>query len=82
MRECLNYPTPTTFSRIIGLTNRPCQKENALLPNDSRIELYSGFDLSKKDEVEQKLRAIKGIEKVTYVYFAGILSFIYPLLRH
>ena len=76
MRECLAYPSPTTFARVIGLTSRHLSREDALFPEESkRWELYSGMDLEKRvDTVAQKLKGIHEIEKVTHVYFAGIGS--------
>ena len=71
VRECLSYPSSDTFSRVIGLTNRPLAKEALLLPNDDRrVELYDGMDLSLGvDYVVEKLKGIKGIEEVSHVYY-------------
>lgn len=72
MNQAVTYPTPTTFSRIIGLSNRPLAAADAQLPADARIELYSGIDLSKgKVEAVEQLRKVKDIEKTTHVYFAA-----------
>jgi hypothetical protein len=69
-REALQYPTSTTFDRIIGLTNRPLTKSEAILPEDERLELHSNVDLSTGvSEVEARLKCIDGIESVTHVYF-------------
>ncbi|MCJ1311223.1 hypothetical protein MMC25_004894 [Agyrium rufum] len=78
MNECLRYPTARTFSRIIGLTNRPLEPESTLLPMSEygkRWELYDGFDLTVGvEEVKGKLKAIKGIEGVTHVFFGSYTS--------
>ncbi|MDI1492514.1 MAG: hypothetical protein OHK93_003728 [Ramalina farinacea] len=73
VRECLVYPSPTTFSRIIGLTNRALKKEDTLLPqNTDRYELYSGMDLSHGVNIAvEKLKSIKDVVKTTHVYFTA-----------
>lgn len=81
-RLCLSYPTSTTFSRVIGLNARPLTIAEAGLPADTRLELYSGLDLSKDEESTRKfLEGIEGIGKVTNVYFAGELSSIFVVGR-
>ena len=73
MSTCLTYPTTRTFSRIIGLTHRPLDPKDALLPMEEqkRWELHSGFDLSRGvDPVKEKLGRIGGLEEVTHVFFA------------
>ena len=71
-KEALQYPTPSTFDQIIALTNRPLSKAEALFPDDDRLQLYSGINLSAGvDEVEAGLKKIPGIEGVTHVYFSG-----------
>lgn len=57
---------------MIGLTNRPLTKLEALLPEDERLQLYSGIDLSAgASQVEASLKKIHGIEGVTHVYFSA-----------
>src|SRR2546421_8154768 len=71
VREALQYPPSTTFDRIIGLTNRPLTKSEAILPEDKRLELHSNVDLSTGvSVVEARLKQIDGIEDVTHVYFS------------
>ena len=85
LRECLIYPSPTTFSRIIGLTNRPLKREDMLLPTDQathsdRWQLYAGMDLSRGvDVATEKLGSVEGIGEVTHVFFAGMGFHIYTL---
>ncbi len=72
VQEALKYPSPTTFDKVIGLTNRPLTKSEALLPEDGRLELHSGVDLSGgTSTVETSLKRIDGIQGVTHVYFCG-----------
>jgi hypothetical protein len=71
-KAALEYPTPTTFDKVIALTNRPLSKQDAYLPDDSRLALYSGIDLSSGvDKLVGDLKKIDGIEGVTHVYFTG-----------
>ncbi|KAF2095426.1 hypothetical protein NA57DRAFT_79153 [Rhizodiscina lignyota] len=75
VREAVQYPTPETFRRIIGLTNRPFDRNTSLLPDDNRIELVAGLDLSAGPEaVTAKLREVPGIEEVTDVFFAAYVQ--------
>ncbi|KAJ5196062.1 hypothetical protein N7449_006541 [Penicillium cf. viridicatum] len=53
----LFYPTPTTFDRVIGLTNRPLPLEKSGLPHDPRLELHYGVNLRENlDEVISHLQ--------------------------
>ncbi|RFU33071.1 hypothetical protein B7463_g3260, partial [Scytalidium lignicola] len=73
-KEALRYPSPTTFDQVIALTNRPLSKIDSLLPEDERLQLYSGIDLSAgASEVEKQLANIDGINNVTNVYFAAFI---------
>lgn len=74
MRQCLGHTSSdssNTFSRVIGLTNRPLSKEASLLnAEDKRWELHSGIDLEEDvDAVAEKLEVIQDIDQVTHVYF-------------
>ncbi|RSL43304.1 hypothetical protein CEP51_016379 [Fusarium floridanum] len=71
MRECLSFPSTETFSRVIGLSHRPLSKEAAHLPNDPRLELHSGLDLTNRDQTKEKLGSVPGIDDVTHVYFVA-----------
>lgn len=75
LREALNYPKPSTFRKIIGLTNRPLDRSKSFLPEDDRLVIVAGVDLTAAvDDVAAKLADIDGIEDVTDVYFAGTVS--------
>lgn len=75
VREALTYPTATTFSRVIGLTKRPLDREKSFLPDDSRLTLAHGVDLTASvDDVVAKLAEIDGIKNVTDVYFAAYIQ--------
>jgi nucleoside-diphosphate-sugar epimerase len=51
MKQCLSYPSPSTFHRVTGLCNRHIEKETLLLPNDSRLNIVSGIDLTGSVEI-------------------------------
>lgn len=77
LRETLKYPTTSTFHKVIGLTNRPLDRSKSFLPEDSRLAIFPGVDLTAAvDDVAAKLASIDGIKDVTDVYFAGTV----PLL--
>jgi hypothetical protein len=71
LKQLLSYPTPQTFSRVIGLTNRPLSKDIAQLPEDHRIELYSDLDLRDRNKTLFHLQHIPGVEYTTHVYYAA-----------
>lgn len=71
LKELLQYPDPKTFSRVVGLTNRPLSKENASLPDDDRIELISGLDLTDREKTFQLLKNVAGIDKITHVFYTA-----------
>jgi hypothetical protein len=70
--QALQYPVPQAFKRVIALTNRPLTKKDAYLPDDSRLDIYSGIDLaSGVEDAINSLAKVPGIGDVTHVYFAG-----------
>jgi hypothetical protein len=70
--QAILYPAPQAFKRVIALTNRPLTKKDAYLPNDSRLNIHSGIDLTKGvEEANKALAKIRGIGDVTHVYFTG-----------
>ncbi|KAH7018768.1 hypothetical protein EDB80DRAFT_699362 [Ilyonectria destructans] len=71
MRECLSYRTKHTFSRVIGLSNRPLSREAACIPDDARLAIHTGLDLTNQSSTCQKLETIPDIRDVTHVYFVA-----------
>lgn len=73
-KDCLSYPSIDTFSRVIGLTNRPRSVKECGLPEDDRLEIYSGINL--RGSLEQVLGGMKEgiphIEEVTHMYYCGM----------
>lgn len=75
-KNLLSYPTANTFRRIIALTNRPRSLAENGLPQDPRLELYSGIDL--RGSLEEVLEGMKGkipsLSEVTHMYYCGKMS--------
>ncbi|OBT58421.1 hypothetical protein VE04_01322 [Pseudogymnoascus sp. 24MN13] len=67
------YPDTSPFQSVTALTNRPLSREVAQWPDSDILQVVSGLDLlttKGQDGLEQDMkRGIKGIEKVTHVYF-------------
>lgn len=72
--QLISYPTKSTFSSITGLTNRSLLKEDALLPEDDRIQLISGVDLNGTSEsvIEALKSKVPQIGSITTVFFYGM----------
>lgn len=73
-KNLLSYPSAATFSRVIGLTNRPRSLADSGLPPDPRLELYSGIDLrGDLDQVKAQMREkIPRLKEVTHMYYCGL----------
>lgn len=73
-KNCLSYPSTETFRRVIALTNRPRSQKECGLPDDDRIELYSGINLrGSLDEVlKGMMENIPHLEEVTHMYYCGM----------
>ncbi|KAI0028560.1 hypothetical protein K488DRAFT_58296 [Vararia minispora EC-137] len=69
-RELLRYPDPTTFTRVVALSNRTLSRDKALL-NDPRLELASGVDLTRPVNlvVEALREKVRDVDQVTHVYW-------------
>lgn len=72
-KNVLTYPTPTTFSRVIGLTNRPKTVQESGLPQDPRLELHSGVNLQANlgSVMTQLQDKVPNLDEVTHVYYLG-----------
>jgi nucleoside-diphosphate-sugar epimerase len=73
MKQCLSYPSPSTFQRVTGLCNRRLERETLLIPNDSRLSIVSGIDLTESVEIviEQLKAKVEDVESVDIVFFCG-----------
>ncbi|KAL4767076.1 hypothetical protein BDW60DRAFT_220823 [Aspergillus nidulans var. acristatus] len=67
----LEYPSTTTFSRVIGLTNKPLSLKDSGLPKDSRLELYNGLNLRGcfNEVLGQLQEKVPNLEDITHVYY-------------
>ncbi|KAK1547118.1 hypothetical protein CPAR01_01085 [Colletotrichum paranaense] len=77
LNQAQTYPTPTTFARITGTTNRPLTLEQARLPaDDPRLALVSGIDFTKSvDEVAAALRdKVPDVETVSHVFYTAYID--------
>ncbi len=75
-RQALSYPTPSTYTTVTGLTNRPISLKDAGLPSDPRLALASGIDLTSS--VPSVITALKSkvahISSTTHVYFTAYIE--------
>jgi len=71
IKALLSYPNSTTFSRVIGLTNRPLSSAVARLPVDERLEIYSEINLLEREKSLLQLEHVPGIQQVTHIYYAA-----------
>ncbi|KAI0028558.1 hypothetical protein K488DRAFT_73684 [Vararia minispora EC-137] len=69
-RELLRYPTPTTFSRVIALSNRPLPCDVIIL-EDPRLTFVSGVNLvhSVEDVIKALREKVPSIDQITHVYW-------------
>ncbi|KAL4863148.1 hypothetical protein BDV12DRAFT_177842 [Aspergillus spectabilis] len=76
LNQTLQYPTPTTFNRVTGLCNRPFRTDDALLPDDDRLNIVSGIDLTQPVEVVKALlkEKINDVESVDVVFFCAYIQ--------
>jgi nucleoside-diphosphate-sugar epimerase len=74
LNQTLQYPTPTTFNRVTGLCNRPWTNKDAYLPDDQRLNIVSGIDLTQPVEtVKAQLKEkVEKVETVDVVFFCGM----------
>ena len=74
-KNLLSYPSASTFTRVIALANRPRSLAECSLPQDPRLELYSGIDL--RGNLDQVLGTMKGkipnLNEITHMYYCGML---------
>jgi hypothetical protein len=69
VKEALCYPNPTAFAKVTALTNRPLSFSDSQWPEDKRLQLISGIDLtSPVADVVQLLKGIPSIETVSHVF--------------
>ncbi|KAL2882951.1 hypothetical protein SGCOL_001641 [Colletotrichum sp. CLE4] len=77
LNQARTYPTPTTFARITGTTNRALTLEEARLPaDDPRLAIVSGIDFTRGvDDVAAAMREkIPDVETVSHVFYTAYTS--------
>ncbi|KAJ4988909.1 sirq protein [Stagonosporopsis vannaccii] len=76
LNEITTYPTPETFAKITGLSNRPLTLEQAYLPQDPRLNLVNGVDLTKSvSEVVQMLKEkVQDAHTISHVFFTAYIQ--------
>ena len=74
--QSLSYPSRDAFAHVTALTNRPLSKQDSMLPDDPRLQLASGIDLTGSvDSVVAGLQdKIKNIDSVTHVVFTAYIE--------
>lgn len=73
LNQLRTYPSSDFWSRITGTTNRPFSFKQARIPEEERIKLVHGIDLTADvKQVEKQLREkVVDIDTVTHVFFTG-----------
>lgn len=76
MKEALTYPTDSTFAKVTGLTNRPLSLKDSKLPQDDRLQLVPGIDLTGQlDAVVSAMKQkIKDVDTVSHVIFTAYIE--------
>lgn len=76
LNQIRTYPTTSTFKRITAVTRRPFTLEQAQIPQDDRITIASGIDLTKSaSEVASALKEkVPDIDSVSHVFFAAYIQ--------
>lgn len=75
-KECLSYPSATSFDRVTALTNRPLSHEDSFLPSDPRLFLASGVDLTQPVSTVKTLllEKVPQVHAVTHVFFTAYIE--------
>ena len=69
-----DYPANGTWDAVVAMTNRPLTQQDSLWPQDSRLQIVSGFDLLQgtQESLEASLKErVVDVEKITHVYYLG-----------
>ncbi|KAB2569977.1 Short chain dehydrogenase sirQ [Lasiodiplodia theobromae] len=76
LNQARSYPTPTTFARITGTTNRPLTLDQTHIPNDPRVHIASGIDFTKPvEEVARSLKEkIPDVKTVSHVFYTAYVQ--------
>ena len=78
------YPSGDAFASVTALTNRPLSLQDTLWPKSPKLDLISGIDLladARPESLEAEFkRKAAHIDKITHVYFFGMLGPITKIL--
>lgn len=78
VNEILNdYPKKGVWDGVFALTNRPLTQSASKWPDDPRLHIVSGIDLlqGSQEDLESAIKSkVADVEKVTHVYYLGMLS--------
>jgi N-acetyl-gamma-glutamylphosphate reductase len=76
LQNLLSYPTADYWTSITGLTSRPMDKAQALLPDEVRLRLVSGLNLNTP-HAEAVVAFLKAIPQIELVSACKILRQVY-----
>lgn len=69
VKEALSYPDSTAFAKVTALTNRPLSLADSQWPDDRRLQLISGIDLTRPlADVIERLKEIPSIDTASHVF--------------
>lgn len=72
------YPSPSPFSKITALVNRPMKLEDSFWPDSAsdspELRLVTGVDLLCSDEEFESIvrEKVPGVESISHVYYFGM----------
>lgn len=69
----INHPTSDTFGRVTAVLNRPLSLRDSQWPQDDRLRIATGLDLTADDTVVQNTfeAKIEEAETISHVYYVG-----------
>ena len=76
VKEALSYPTPTTFGKVTAVTNRPLMLSDSQWPEDPRLQIVSGVDLTSSvgSVVSALSQKVDNVRAVTHVFLCVYLD--------
>ena len=67
-------PTSDTFGKVTAVLNRPLSLRDSQWPQDDRLRITTGVDLTADDTVVQNIfeAKIEGADTISHVYYVGM----------